>query len=140
MDGQPVQLRRRSNSSTGLTALVETLRLEVAELRAEVERLPIPIDNNASERSARGPAVARKNFHGSGSRWIDRPGHRRGRSVPTLIQHKRENRSRSSTRGRGGNARRPKIRWAKLYLRVPQVLSAKAIGARAILWKGAGRD
>ncbi len=39
MDGQLVQLCRRSNSSTGLIALAETLRLEVAELRAEVQRL-----------------------------------------------------------------------------------------------------
>jgi transposase len=29
----------------------------------------IPMDNNASERLARGPAVARKNFYGSGSQW-----------------------------------------------------------------------
>jgi transposase len=29
----------------------------------------IPMDNNASERRARGPAVARKNFYGSGSKW-----------------------------------------------------------------------
>ena len=27
------------------------------------------MDNNASERRARGPAVARKNFYGSGSLW-----------------------------------------------------------------------
>ena len=29
----------------------------------------IPMDNNTSERRARGPAVARKNFYGSGSLW-----------------------------------------------------------------------
>ena len=29
----------------------------------------IPLDNNASERAGRGPAVARKNFYGSGSLW-----------------------------------------------------------------------
>jgi len=29
----------------------------------------IPLDNNASERAVRGPAVARKNFYGSGSLW-----------------------------------------------------------------------
>jgi len=29
----------------------------------------IPLDNNASERRGRGPAVARKNFYGSGSTW-----------------------------------------------------------------------
>ena len=27
------------------------------------------MDNNASERCERGPAVARKNFYGSGSKW-----------------------------------------------------------------------
>jgi transposase len=27
------------------------------------------MDNNASERRGRGPAVARKNFYGSGSKW-----------------------------------------------------------------------
>lgn len=32
----------------------------------------IPMDNNASERRARGPAVARKNFYGSGSLWSGR--------------------------------------------------------------------
>ena len=30
------------------------------------------MDNNASERAARGPAVARKNFYGSGSLWSGR--------------------------------------------------------------------
>ena len=29
----------------------------------------IPMDNNTSERLERGPAVARKNFYGSGSLW-----------------------------------------------------------------------
>ena len=32
----------------------------------------IPMDNNASERRARGPAVARKNFYGSGAAWSGR--------------------------------------------------------------------
>jgi transposase len=32
----------------------------------------IPLDNNASERAGRGPAVARKNFYGSGSLWSGR--------------------------------------------------------------------
>ena len=39
MDGQLVQVCRRSNSSLGLIALVATLRQEVAELSAEVQRL-----------------------------------------------------------------------------------------------------
>jgi transposase len=37
-----------------------------------VEDPSIPMDNNASERAARGPAVARKNFYGSGSLWSGR--------------------------------------------------------------------
>src|SRR4051794_25131077 len=40
---------------TGLTRFVDDPR--------------IPMDNNSSERRARGPAVARKNFYGSGSLW-----------------------------------------------------------------------
>ena len=43
---------------TGLTRFVEDPR--------------IPMDNNASEREVRGPAVARKNFYGSGSLWSGR--------------------------------------------------------------------
>jgi hypothetical protein len=39
MVGQLVQLCRRSNSASGLIALVETVRLEVTELRAEIQRL-----------------------------------------------------------------------------------------------------
>lgn len=34
-----------------------------------VDDVRIPMDNNASERRARGPAVARKNFYGSGCLW-----------------------------------------------------------------------
>ena len=43
---------------TGLTRFVDDPR--------------IPMDNNASERAGRGPAVARKNFYGSGSLWSGR--------------------------------------------------------------------
>jgi transposase len=34
--------------------------------------LRIPMDNNASERANRGPAVGRKNYYGSGSLWAGR--------------------------------------------------------------------
>ena len=37
-----------------------------------VEDLRIPLDNNASERANRGPAVGRKNYYGSGSLWSGR--------------------------------------------------------------------
>jgi len=43
---------------TGLTRFVEDLR--------------IPLDNNASERRQRGPAVGRKNYYGSGALWSGR--------------------------------------------------------------------
>jgi transposase len=43
---------------TGLTRFVDDLR--------------IPLDNNASERANRGPAVSRKNYYGSGSLWSGR--------------------------------------------------------------------
>lgn len=43
---------------TGLTYFVDDLR--------------IPMDNNASEREARGPAVGRKNYYGSGALWSGR--------------------------------------------------------------------
>ena len=43
---------------TGLTRFVEDLR--------------IPLDNNASERKVRGPAVGRKNYYGSGALWSGR--------------------------------------------------------------------
>ena len=35
-------------------------------------RAEIPMDNNASERAGRGPAVGRKNYYGSGSLWSAR--------------------------------------------------------------------
>jgi transposase len=43
---------------TGLTLFVDDLR--------------IPMDNNASERKVRGPAVGRKNYYGSGALWSGR--------------------------------------------------------------------
>jgi transposase len=37
-----------------------------------VDDLRIPLDNNASERANRGPAVGRKNYYGSGALWAGR--------------------------------------------------------------------
>jgi transposase len=37
-----------------------------------VDDLRIPMDNNASERKVRGPAVGRKNYYGSGALWSGR--------------------------------------------------------------------
>jgi transposase len=48
-------LESLQNHWTGLTRFVDDLR--------------IPLDNNASERANRNPAVARKNYYGSGALW-----------------------------------------------------------------------
>jgi transposase len=51
---------------------LESLQEHWEGLRRFVDDPRIPMDNNASERRARGPAVARKNFYGSGSPWSGR--------------------------------------------------------------------
>ena len=51
-------LRSLQEHWSGLTRFVDDLR--------------IPLDNNASERANRGPAVGRKNYYGSGSLWSGR--------------------------------------------------------------------
>jgi transposase len=48
---------------------LESLQEHWTGLTRFVDDPRIPMDNNASERRARGPAVARKNFYGSGSLW-----------------------------------------------------------------------
>ena len=52
--------------------VLESLQEHWTGLTRFVEDSRIPMDNNASERSGRGPAVARKNFYGSGSLWSGR--------------------------------------------------------------------
>lgn len=52
--------------------VLESLQEHWAGLVRFVEDPRIPMDNNASERAGRGPAVARKNFYGSGSLWSGR--------------------------------------------------------------------
>jgi transposase len=49
--------------------VLESLQEHWTGLLRFVEDPRIPMDNNASERAGRGPAVARKNFYGSGSLW-----------------------------------------------------------------------
>jgi transposase len=51
---------------------LESLQDHWSGLTRFVEDSRIPMDNNASERAGRGPAVARKNFYGSGSLWSGR--------------------------------------------------------------------
>jgi transposase len=52
--------------------VLESLQEHWLGLTRFVEDSRIPMDNNASERAGRGPAVARKNFYGSGSLWSGR--------------------------------------------------------------------
>jgi len=49
--------------------VLESLQEHWTGLIRFVDGPHIPMDNNASERAGRGPAVARKNFYGSGSLW-----------------------------------------------------------------------
>ena len=52
--------------------VLESLQENWTGLIRFVDDPRIPMDNNASERAGRGPAVARKNFYGSGSLWSGR--------------------------------------------------------------------
>jgi transposase len=52
--------------------VLESLQEHWMGLTRFVDDSRIPMDNNASERAGRGPAVARKNFYGSGSLWSGR--------------------------------------------------------------------
>jgi transposase len=59
----------RADLATPCRKALESLREHWEGLTRFVDDPRIPMDNNASERRARGPAVARKNFYGSGSLW-----------------------------------------------------------------------
>ena len=59
----------RADLATPCRKALESLREHWEGLTRFVDDPRIPMDNNASERRARGPAVARKNFYGSGSHW-----------------------------------------------------------------------
>jgi transposase len=59
----------RADLATACRKALESLREHWEGLTRFVDDPRIPMDNNASERRARGPAVARKNFYGSGSKW-----------------------------------------------------------------------
>jgi len=48
---------------------LESLRSHWSGLTVFVDDPKIPMDNNASERTVRGPAMGRKNYYGSGSLW-----------------------------------------------------------------------
>jgi transposase len=52
--------------------VLESLQEHWVGLTRFVDDLRIPLDNNASERQARGPALGRKNYYGSGALWSGR--------------------------------------------------------------------
>jgi transposase len=59
----------RADLPTPCRKVLESLAAHWEGLTLFVDDPRIPMDNNTSERRARGPAVARKNFYGSGSLW-----------------------------------------------------------------------
>ena len=59
----------RADLATPCRKVLESLQAHWDGLTLFVDDPRIPMDNNTSERLARGPAVARKNFYGSGSQW-----------------------------------------------------------------------
>ena len=62
----------RADLATPCRKVLESLGAHWEGLTRFVDDPRIPMDNNTSERRARGPAVARKNFYGSGSLWSGR--------------------------------------------------------------------
>ena len=62
----------RAGLATPCRKALESLGEHWEGLTRFVDDPRIPMDNNASERRARGPAVARKNFYGSGAEWSGR--------------------------------------------------------------------
>jgi transposase len=59
----------RTDLATPCRKVLESLHEHWVGLTRFVDDPRIPMDNNASERCGRGPALARKNFYGSGSQW-----------------------------------------------------------------------
>jgi transposase len=52
--------------------VLESLQEHWVGLTRFVDDIRIPLDNNASERQVRGPALGRKNYYGSGALWSGR--------------------------------------------------------------------
>ena len=59
----------QADLATPCRKVLESLQAHWLGLTRFVDDPRIPMDNNSSERRVRGPAVARKNFYGSGSEW-----------------------------------------------------------------------
>jgi transposase len=72
MKAQTETERARADLAAPCRKALESLHEHWEGLTRFVDDPRIPMDNNASERRARGPAVARKNFYGSGSQWSGR--------------------------------------------------------------------
>jgi transposase len=69
MEAQRDEELARVDLATPCRKVLESLQTHWEGLTRFVNDPRIPMDNNASERLERGPAVARKNFYGSGSLW-----------------------------------------------------------------------
>jgi transposase len=69
MKGQMETELAKADLATPCRKALESLREHWEGLTRFVDDPRIPMDNNASERRGRGPAVARTNFDGSGSTW-----------------------------------------------------------------------
>jgi transposase len=59
----------REKVATPCRKVLQSLREHWTGLTRFLDDLRIPLDNNASERRARGPALGRKNYYGSGAEW-----------------------------------------------------------------------
>jgi transposase len=60
------------NLATPCRTVLKSLQEHWPGLTRFLDDLRIPLDNNASERQVRGPAIGRKNYYGSGSLWSGR--------------------------------------------------------------------
>lgn len=59
----------RKDLPTACRKTLESLREHWEGLTLFVEHPDVPMDNNRTERTERGPVVGRKNYYGSGSEW-----------------------------------------------------------------------
>jgi transposase len=59
----------RADLATPCRKVLISLREHWEGLTRFVDDPRVPMDNNGTERRGRGPAIARKNFYGSGSEW-----------------------------------------------------------------------
>jgi hypothetical protein len=62
-------MHRQATEELADAKLRQPCRKALSGLRRFVDDPKIPMDNNASERTVRGPAMGRKNYYGSGSLW-----------------------------------------------------------------------